>query len=249
MGKKQYLEGKRFGRLVVIEEDKDYVTSGGNHVRAWLCKCDCGKYTTVTTYQLNSGKTRSCGCLVLDMLHGRKTPNKYELYDDYYVGWDKKGNGFIFDVDDYDLVSQYHWFVGDRGYVLTSRLDKNGLISLHRLVMGVEDSGYPLVDHINQNKSDCRKCNLRFASQSLNQMNVSNWKSNKTGVRGVFWNSQKGKWQARINLNKKNYHLGFYDNIEDAKAARKEAEEILYKEFSYDQSQEIALQNYVLSPC
>ena len=80
-------------------------------------------------------------------------------------------------------------------------------------------------------------------------MNVPNWKSNKTGVRGVFWNSQKGKWQARINLNKKNYHLGFYDNIEDAKAARKEAEEILYKEFSYDQSQEIALQNYVLSPC
>lgn len=249
MGKKKDLTGQRFGRLVVVEEDVGYLTSGGKHRCAWKCKCDCGNTTSVVTYQLTSGKTRSCGCLILDLAHERKSFNEYELFDDYCAGYDRKGRAFIFDIDDYDSVSQHRWFVDDRGYVFTPRPGGGNHIALHRYVMGVENTGFPLVDHINGNRSDCRKCNLRFATQSMNQMNIKNWASNKSGIRGVNWDSRLKKWKAAICKDQKINYLGWFTNIEDAIQARKEAEERLYGEYSYDASQEIAFQQEVLSPC
>lgn len=56
MGVKQNLLGKRFGRLLVIEETRK------NRYVAWRCKCDCGNETTVITHYLLSGKIVSCGC-------------------------------------------------------------------------------------------------------------------------------------------------------------------------------------------
>lgn len=53
------LTGQRFGRLTVIKEGE---RSKGGRVQ-WLCKCDCGSYKTVTTNNLTSGRTKSCGCL------------------------------------------------------------------------------------------------------------------------------------------------------------------------------------------
>lgn len=49
------LTGKRFGKLVAIERIKEKGSK-------WLCKCDCGKYTSVLTWNLVSGMTKSCGC-------------------------------------------------------------------------------------------------------------------------------------------------------------------------------------------
>lgn len=61
------LTGQRFGRLVVIKEAG---RSSDGHVR-WLCKCDCGNYTsTPSTKTLRNGTCRSCGCIE------RERPNK-----------------------------------------------------------------------------------------------------------------------------------------------------------------------------
>ena len=58
--KKLDLTGQRFGRLVVIEEAG---RSSDGRVR-WLCKCDCGNYTsTPSTKTLRNGTCRSCGCI------------------------------------------------------------------------------------------------------------------------------------------------------------------------------------------
>lgn len=54
------LTGKRYGRLVVLNELKN--VSKNN--TTWLCKCDCGKLCSATTRSLNSGNKQSCGCLV-----------------------------------------------------------------------------------------------------------------------------------------------------------------------------------------
>ena len=59
---KRDLTGQRFERLVVLHE-AGQTTSG---IRKWLCKCDCGKKTTVAANNLTSGNTRSCGCLFLE---------------------------------------------------------------------------------------------------------------------------------------------------------------------------------------
>ena len=72
MGKRawnfQDLTGQRFGRLTVIELDctsKDKDTW-------WICRCDCGEFTTVRASVLKKGATKSCGCLKYDNLEGMK---------------------------------------------------------------------------------------------------------------------------------------------------------------------------------
>lgn len=56
------LTGQKFGKLTVIEKDKPYYTSGGHKQVKWLCKCECGNVVSVTSANLRSGNTTSCGC-------------------------------------------------------------------------------------------------------------------------------------------------------------------------------------------
>lgn len=59
------LLGKRFGRLLVIEEEPSKV---GDHIVFWKCQCDCGNIVLHNTGTLTSGNTQSCGCLRKDNL-------------------------------------------------------------------------------------------------------------------------------------------------------------------------------------
>ena len=56
-------------------------------------------------------------------------------------------------------------------------------------------------------------------------------KSNMSGVKGVTFHSKNNKWMAQITFKRKHYYLGTFENIEDAAAARKEAEERLFVPF------------------
>jgi hypothetical protein len=73
--------GKRFGRLVVISFHGS-VTTGRSKKRAWNTVCDCGAYVVLTTGNLNSGNSKSCGCLMKDLnktrftKHGCAKPGK-----------------------------------------------------------------------------------------------------------------------------------------------------------------------------
>jgi len=65
-GKTQNLEGRAFERLLVIKRLENYVSPNGTNFSKWLCKCVCGKDTTVLGVMLRKGKVRSCGCLRKD---------------------------------------------------------------------------------------------------------------------------------------------------------------------------------------
>lgn len=56
------LTGMRFGRLIVVNRIEDHVSSGGVKSVQWLCKCDCGNYTTALSRKLMLGRKTSCGC-------------------------------------------------------------------------------------------------------------------------------------------------------------------------------------------
>lgn len=56
------LEGKRFGKLTVLEQVDSIREDSGMLRTAWKCQCDCGNIVTVKTLNLNSGDTTSCGC-------------------------------------------------------------------------------------------------------------------------------------------------------------------------------------------
>lgn len=57
------LEGQRFGKLVVISQADFRIKPDGTKEYRWLCKCDCGNRTIVSTSSLRTGNTKSCGCI------------------------------------------------------------------------------------------------------------------------------------------------------------------------------------------
>jgi hypothetical protein len=80
------------------------------------------------------------------------------------------------------------------------------------------------VDHINRNRSDNRWCNLREVTLRENLLNKSVYSNNTSGIPGVNWHKRDKKWYVRINTAAGRKHVGAYESIEEATAARKQAE-------------------------
>lgn len=84
-----------------------------------------------------------------------------------------------------------------------------------------------LIDHINRKRLNNQIINLRQASYSLNGLNANIPRNNSSGALGVTLNKAAAKWKAQIAINGKTIHLGYFSNLEEAKAARKTAEKNL----------------------
>ena len=80
-----------------------------------------------------------------------------------------------------------------------------------------------LIDHINQNPADNRLRNLRPASRRENRLNSKIGSNNKSGHTGVCWHAVTRKWRAFISVGGRPKHLGVFDTVESAVAARKAA--------------------------
>lgn len=86
------------------------------------------------------------------------------------------------------------------------------------------------IDHINGDKSDNRIINLRIANDHENARNKKTMKNNKLGIKGV--DIVRGKFRAQISFNRKKKHLGYFDTIEKAASAYREASIRFHGEFS-----------------
>ena len=221
--------GRRYGRLTVISS-----LGKINGRYYYRCKCDCENIVDIRKDYLGR-KVNSCGCLQKESKSKNGRSNKrYNIYDltgEYGIGYTSKGEEFWFDLEDYDKIKDYCWHVNQycgylegQSYGITYKF--------HREIMGLskEDKSV-FVDHINHNKLDNRKENLRLCSNSENCKNRNIAKNNKSGVTGVTWSKQMNKWKANIGVDNKLIHLGFFSDKEKAIEARKEAELLYYKEF------------------
>jgi hypothetical protein len=96
-------------------------------------------------------------------------------------------------------------------------------VRAHRLAWFITHGALPVaeIDHINQDKADNRITNLRDVPKALNQRNGTRKGNNTSGVPGVTWHKQRGKWCAQCNLDGKRHYLGSYDSIIDAERATK----------------------------
>lgn len=124
-----------------------------------------------------------------------------------------KDNKLIFiDSKDYKRIKKYNWYVRKSGYIQGCINAKN--VYLHRFIMN------PLqnfnIDHINRNKLDNRKKNLRICTQSQNRYNSVKKVNSFSGYKGVTWHKASKKWRACIGYNKKHLHLGLFNNKKDA---------------------------------
>lgn len=97
-------------------------------------------------------------------------------------------------------------------------------IRAHRLAWVISFGSLPVgeIDHINQDKGDNRLANLRDVPKAINQRNGTRKGNNTSGVTGVSWHKQRGKWCAQASIGGKHYHLGLFEELTEAEtAARK----------------------------
>jgi len=84
------------------------------------------------------------------------------------------------------------------------------------------------IDHKNRIRNDNRLCNLRSVSRTDNCQNISLPSHNKSGHIGVSWHKSNNAWNVYVKVNKKNYWLGYYKDLDEAIAARKAGEQKYY---------------------
>lgn len=136
------------------------------------------------------------------------------------------GNGHfaLVDDEDYELVGQRRWHLNNRGYI------KSGKVLLHRLVTSAPP-GYD-VDHIDGDKMDNRRSNLRVCTRGQNLANQKRSANNTSGYKGVTFNKECNRWQAYIHQDGRQYHLGLFHDIVDAARAYDAAAQEKFGEFA-----------------
>lgn len=128
------------------------------------------------------------------------------------------------DIEDCDKVKNIKWyFSSDIGYVRANR----GKTYLSRYLLDVKPDPDQriVVDHINQDKLDNRKCNLRITTKSINALNSKTRTDNTSDIVGVSWSEERRKWVAYINYQGNRISLGRFKGKDDAIKARMEAYE------------------------
>lgn len=120
--------------------------------------------------------------------------------------------------EDADLIHKHKWhYDPTTGYVKTRR--GRHTISMHRLILGVNyRETHLVIDHINRNKLDNRRENLRWVTHSENSSNIQHFRIGKSGFKGITWDKENQKWLVRGQKNGKRTHLGRYPKHELRKA-------------------------------
>lgn len=130
------------------------------------------------------------------------------------------------DDEDYDYLIQFKWCYIGIGYAARGNKEHKA-VRMHRELLGLKIGDGKEIDHINGNRLDNRKNNLRIVTPTQNRWNRRPNLNSKSGLKGVSWKEGRKKWGVQIRANKKRYYLGTFTNrIEAAKVYNKVAVEL-----------------------
>ena len=230
-GYSEDLTNKEFGNLIV--NSFAYVKDTHSH---WNCTCKlCGNKCIRNVTYIKKSKNPMCQQCSIDFGNDDIKENKIEYKDDYCI----INDNILIDKEDLNSILTYHRYisVNSSGYAYFRY--KATDYFLHRFIMGLpakyDNETKLIVDHINGNRLDNRKSNLRVCHKTKNPINCKKYKNNTSGCKGVTWMKRLNKWQVAISVNKKSIYLGVYSDLNKAIAVRKEAEKKYFGEFARDE--------------
>ncbi len=139
----------------------------------------------------------------------------------------KVGSAIVLvDDENFEYIKQFKWYIV-MGYAVRLKISKGKRTTffMHREIMKVPKGKF--TNHINCNRSDNRKSNLRICTIQQNNFHRRPNKNNKLGIKGVREARTPNKWVAQIEHFKKCYHVGTFNSvIEAGKAYDKKAKEL-----------------------
>jgi len=141
------------------------------------------------------------------------------------------------DDPDYDRLNQHKWYAqksrsgwrAARNKIVQSTGQRT-IILMHRAIM--EASPGLQIDHCNGNGLDNRRSNLRYCTNSQNQMNSKKRAGSTSRFKGVSWDAVNRKWRADVMINYRGRNLGRFDGELDAARAYNKAASELFDEFA-----------------
>jgi hypothetical protein len=147
---------------------------------------------------------------------------------------DIKGYKVQIDEEDADRVTARSWWVSSApevdGHVLcfSARIGKK-IIKMHRFIMGNPENY--IVDHINGDRLNNKKANLRVCSLTENNRNVGRSRRNTSGYKGVSFDKRRGKWRAYIHYAGHQKHLGMFETPQEADKAYRRAMVLFFGDY------------------
>ncbi|MDR6393480.1 AP2 domain-containing protein [Paraburkholderia phenoliruptrix] len=144
------------------------------------------------------------------------------------------GSVAIVDDEDFDRVNSYRWYMTGNGYARTNK-NVGGLqrgMAMHRFILEIQTGDERIVDHIDGNRLNNQKANLRICTHAQNLRNQKRRRDNTTGYKGVTFDVKAGRFHAQIRNNGARKHLGHFDTAEEAHAAYCAAALELHGEFA-----------------
>ena len=173
------LTGNKYGMLTVLGRGEDYKSPNGKfHNIRWICECECGNKKLYGSYQLKHGEVKSCGCYRATRKFNDYTVENSVAYLKY------KDKVILIDAEDLPKIRGESWMVSGNGYAYGNSSKR----TMHSVIMGKKDG--LIIDHINRNKLDNRKTNLRFTTLSVNGFNSTR----SPGVTGEKYITKNGKY-------------------------------------------------------
>jgi hypothetical protein len=151
-----------------------------------------------------------------------------------------KGQYAIVWESDYEWLMFWNWCARWNGHPKTyyavrgvQKDDRQQLIYMHRFIKGLAPGDLLQCDHKSPGSGlDCRRSNLRIASNAQNHWNQGVRKNNKSGYKGVYLRKDTGKWTAQITVNGRCKTLGSFRSRRVAFLAYCKAAELYHGEFA-----------------